>query len=695
MKEIDSIESWKKGLTIVDDKIGCSFRIKDFIGRGGMGEVWLVDNPEWEIEFAVKNPRYDLVQPNGESIYKRNIKFFLIGDSNDIIFKRFQSEFRDWIKLPIHPNIVTCFYAQELLGLPRIFLEYIEGMDLKEWIAKWIKTDKIKDWEKTILTIAIQIASGMACAHKHDLIHRDLTPKNVLIYLKTEQRPGIVINDSAEIVSAKITDFGLVKKVMQKEINLRNSQINKQNAADDGDNNTQGWGTPEYMPPEQAGEEYSSINKAADVYSYGVLLFEMVAGGRRPYELEDHENYKKNKNFNPTEEVKPYFFKEMHAKYEIPNVEKYRKDCPPKLSSLIRKCLQKEPDMRWYKEKEQNDNFDYFGTIKKQLIEIYNEEIKEEYKPTTYINRVSFHIAYYLKGLSLCVLGNFREAMDVFDATINLYKYYAPTYNAKGIAALHLGRYAEAIECFDKAIEIDSDFATAYNNKGNALLEDYRYAEAIEAYDKALDKLQSKTNTKNTIGVNVAGLEKYPNNVNIYKHKGDCYERLGNYAQATIWYNKATEITATTDITSPTGVLQKTIVPKELDALIEQGSTLVENRKFQDALEKFHSAIEINPNNADAHSKKSHALIGMGKFKAALEAVNTALHIEPNNADAMVTKGYILGATGKYNEAIELFNKATYVDHNNVDAWINKGNCYDRIGRKKEAEYCFNIANSL
>ncbi len=133
----------------------------------------------------------------------------------------------------------------------------------------------------------------------------------------------------------------------------------------------------------------------------------------------------------------------------------------------------------------------------------------------------------------------------------------------------------------------------------------------------------------------------------------------------------------------------------EFESLIKQGSGLVENNKFQDALEKFQSAIEIDRSNADAHSKKSFVLIALGEFKAALEAASTALNIDPKNAVALMTSGYAYFAGGQYEKAIEFFNETTEIDPNNIDAWINKGNCYTRIKRKKEAADCFKIANSL
>src|SRR5215469_10425462 len=147
---------WELGATVPDEKIGSRFHIKKLIGRGGMGEVWLVDNPSWGIEFAVKNPRPELIRGVNEPAKPEEQDGFLLKDDNsDTISKRFQTEFRDWIRIPIHPNIVTCFYALKLLGLPRIFLEYVEGTDLKEWMKRWIVEGRMKDWKKIALVIAI------------------------------------------------------------------------------------------------------------------------------------------------------------------------------------------------------------------------------------------------------------------------------------------------------------------------------------------------------------------------------------------------------------------------------------------------------------------------------------------------------------------------------------------------------------
>ncbi len=210
---------WAVGQTIAD-----LYEVRGVNTEGGMSIVYFVWHKTWNKELVIKTPRPQLMKDQR---------------SRD----DFTREAETWVKLGMHPNIVTAFYVREIDGFPRIIVEKMNGGSLKEWLAR----GKVPDLA-TALDIAIQVAGGLAYAQKHqpDFVHRDLKPANVLM------TPG---------GTAKVTDFGLAG-VVGKQV-----------------------GTPAYMAPE-VWREAATITPAADWYSFGVVLYELLTG-RRPFDRDD------------------------------------------------------------------------------------------------------------------------------------------------------------------------------------------------------------------------------------------------------------------------------------------------------------------------------------------------------------------------------------------------------------------------
>jgi WD40 repeat protein/serine/threonine protein kinase len=215
----DNNALWQVGQTIAD-----LYEVRGVNTEGGMSLVYFVWHKTWNTELVIKTPRPQLMQDQR---------------SRD----DFTREAETWVKLGMHPNIVTAFYVREIDGFPRIIVEKMNGGSLKEWLTR----GKVSDLA-TALDIAIQVAGGLAYAQKHqpDFVHRDLKPANVLM------TPG---------GTAKVTDFGLAG-VIGKQV-----------------------GTPAYMAPE-VWRESCAITPAADWYSFGVLLYELLTG-RRPFDRGD------------------------------------------------------------------------------------------------------------------------------------------------------------------------------------------------------------------------------------------------------------------------------------------------------------------------------------------------------------------------------------------------------------------------
>ncbi|MGB9776693.1 MAG: Stk1 family PASTA domain-containing Ser/Thr kinase [Anaerolineae bacterium] len=203
---------------------------------------------------------------------------------------RFQREARAAARLD-HPNVVTVYDVGQDGNLHYIVMEYVEGEDLKSLIRRVGRLSV-----EQAVDIAYQIAAGVGHAHKMGIIHCDIKPQNILVTAE-----GVV----------KVTDFGIARALS--ESGLTDPEVV--------------WGSPTYFSPEQAAGERPV--PASDVYSIGVVLYEMLAG------------------VPPFRAEKPTALALMHLREEPQPLSLYNPHVPPQLEWIVRKLLAKEPAARY------------------------------------------------------------------------------------------------------------------------------------------------------------------------------------------------------------------------------------------------------------------------------------------------------------------------------------------------------------
>jgi len=216
------------------------YKILSQIGEGGMGEVYLALDTTLERQVAVKMLTDECCE-----------------DSDNL--RRFVQEAKTASALN-HPNIITIFEFGKHNDAHYMVSEFIDGMELSEILAE--KTLSLKK----ALDISIQIISALETAHNAGIIHRDIKPSNIMV-----RKDGIV----------KILDFGIAKLTNEP----RRVTIDEEAATLTKLNTIPGlvMGTPRYMSPEQA--RGKDIDHQTDIFSFGVLLYEMLTG-IRPFDGE-------------------------------------------------------------------------------------------------------------------------------------------------------------------------------------------------------------------------------------------------------------------------------------------------------------------------------------------------------------------------------------------------------------------------
>ncbi len=259
-------EELTRGITLAN-----RYEIIEELGKGGMGRVYRVEDKKLKQEVALK-----LIKPE------------IAKDKKTI--ERFRNELKLARNIR-HKNVCGMFDLGDSEGTHFITMEYVRGEDLRSLIKRIGQLPIGK-----LISITKQICEGLAEAHRLGVVHRDLKSNNIMI-----DKEGNV----------RIMDFGIARSLEAKGITGAGVMI----------------GTPEYMSPEQV--EGKEVDQRSDIYSLGVILYEMVTG-RVPFEGDT-----------------PFTIGMKH-KGEMPqNPKELNTQISDDLNHVILRCLEKEKNKRY------------------------------------------------------------------------------------------------------------------------------------------------------------------------------------------------------------------------------------------------------------------------------------------------------------------------------------------------------------
>ncbi len=272
--------SWDdhKELKIVKDSLKHRYELIDYLGGGGFGKVFKLKDKKLGRECALKVLNIDKLDESSDDERKKN-KI------------RFIREAKAYAKCT-DPNIAPIFDIGDEDTFPYFIMEYVKGSCLEDIIAEKSYLSFTK-----VLKISGGVLSALECIHQQDLIHRDIKPANIMI--------------DKESGHSKIIDFGIAKDLTS---SLTSSQKR--------------FGSPYYMAPEQFIDS-SKVTLKSDIYSFGVVLYEMLAG-EVPF---------KGKN-----ELEIMY---GHLDKPVPNIRKKNPELPEGIEKIIFKAMAKEPEDRY------------------------------------------------------------------------------------------------------------------------------------------------------------------------------------------------------------------------------------------------------------------------------------------------------------------------------------------------------------
>jgi len=270
----------------LQQELSSTYTIVERIGGGAMGDVFLANHKTLGGKWAIKVLAEELAR-------------------DPAIVDRFIREAQIEANLQ-HPNIVKVFDISTKGDYQFLVMPFVEGEDLDERMKRVKRMDPVE-----AATVALHVTRALECAHEHGIIHRDLKPSNIRI----DHYGTVVVMDFG---IARVLDTGQGKTALGSRI-----------------------GTPQYMSPEQSAGR--PVDHRSDLYSLGVILYEMIAGE------------------NPFYTDNPFAIGVRHLTVIPPVLSAVRSDLRPGLSEIVERLLAKDPAQRFQTAAELREALSPFG----------------------------------------------------------------------------------------------------------------------------------------------------------------------------------------------------------------------------------------------------------------------------------------------------------------------------------------------
>jgi eukaryotic-like serine/threonine-protein kinase len=608
------------------------YQITERLGEGGMGVVWKARDTALDRDVALK------VLPPDE--FTRTLRR-----------ERFTREAKA-ASILNHPNIVTIYEINSVDDVDFIAMEYVRG----ETLAAVLARERLSI-ERT-LDYARQLADAVGRAHAAGIVHRDLKPPNIMITPE-----GLL----------KVLDFGLAKVTETSQMSA--AQVTQLPLTREGAR----VGTTGYMSPEQA--LGGAVDARSDVFSFGVILYEMLSG-RRP--------------FIASSEIDS-----LHKLYfsEPPPVESLRADTPRALAALVKRAIAKNPA----------DRYENLLAVADELRQVQRGLVHGAAQGGRSWRRWAIPVAaavlattlgasalylwrqrpfavagapitssvaesidpYALTHDAAALLirqdreGNVDRAIALLERAIAQDKQYALAY--AHLSDAYLRRYQsnpdqqwllQARDAAQQSVKINSDLAAGWQAMGFVHLQDRQAAHALTAFEKAADL--DPVNPMPHVGLGLAYAA----------------EKRDSDAEAAL--RRAIELG-----------------PSEWRTHGEFGQFYFRRARYADAIEHWEHSRALAPDNVLTLRNLGAAYYLAGRPDDAGSVLQRALEVRPSGS-IYTNLGTIRFFQGRYADAVAAFEKAVEFGANNHQFWGNLGDGYRWApGRRAEAPAAYRRAIEL
>jgi eukaryotic-like serine/threonine-protein kinase len=596
------------------------YRILEQIGAGGMGVVYRAHDERLDRDVALKvlPPRTELESGARKRFHKEAL---LLSQLN-------------------HPNIATVHDFDTQDGTDFLVEEFIDGLSLDAMLASGPLP------EREIIHLGLQLVEGLAVAHEHGVIHRDLKPGNVRV------------TSDARL---KILDFGLAVILCGEPSPTAVTESLSETRAV--------VGTLPYMAPEQL--LGGKLGARTDIWAVGCILFEMAAG-RRPF-----------LGSGPA-------LSDAILHEPPPAVSKVNPRISAALDAVIQKCLDKDPQKRYLSAREIAVDFE------RALSPSLPAPIRPRGK--------RWFAALAVAAALSAVVGTVRVLPILHhnsspNPSAQLVSQGQTAPHESYLAGLkYLERWDKpdnldsAIALFDRAVRADPGFALGFSALGEAhwakyrLDHDARWIDEAERDCKRAAELNQQLpaiyvtlalvhNGRGQYNLALQEIEQAltlePLNPDALLGEAAVFAGMGREDQAETTYKKAAALR-----------------PQHWDGYYELGAFYYRQRRFADAAAQFEQALEITPDNALVHATLGGMMQLLGKNAEAEEHLKRSLELHRSYA-AYTNLGALYYREKRWEESVAMTQKALDINPNDWRAWLNLGLANEWLNRNAEAEQAF------
>lgn len=632
------------------------YDIIEELGKGGMGKVYRVEDKKINQEIALK-----LIKPE-------------ISDDKQII-GRFRNELK-MTRMISHRNVCRMFDIGEEGGMFFITMEYVPGEDLKSMIRMSGQLSF-----GTAVKIAKQICEGLSEAHRLGIVHRDLKPSNVMI-----DKEG----------SARIMDFGIARSIKMKGTTGEGLMI----------------GTPEYMSPEQV--EGEGVDQRSDIYSLGVILYEM-ATGKVPFGGDT-----------------PLSIAVKHKTAAPLDPRKLNHQIPEDFSRIILRCIEKSKERRFQNAQEllfelnkleeekleqgESEKIAWGRSIAVLPFADLSAEKDQEYFcdgiaeelinaltkiETLKVASGSSAFQFKGKGHDIQEIGRRLKVETILEGSVrkagNRLRIMAQLVNVTD--GYHI--WSEKYDCEMKdifAIQDEISLTIVDKLRVKLLREDKeklikRSTADVEAYNLYLKGRyfwgkRTKEGFRKAMEFFKQSVEKDPNFTVAYSGLADSYNLIGfyNFSQPKEVFPKAKE------------AAQKAL--RIDDTIAEAYASLAFVELYYDwdwkaAHENFMKAVELSPGYPTAHHWYAEYLMVVGRIEEAVVEAKRALESDPFSLIINVLLGWAFHYSSQFDQAVEQYLKTLEMDPGFAPAHYFLGLTYVQKALFDEAKEEFKKAKSI